>query len=97
MRADEGISHRDHRAVSGGWMDDEKLTEVPYTQLAPEVLRRLVEEFVTRDGTDYGEVEKSLDDKVAAVLRQLERGEALIVFDREAASVNIVPATEPPA
>jgi uncharacterized protein YheU (UPF0270 family) len=78
-------------------MDDEKLTEVPYTQLAPEVLRRLVEEFVTRDGTDYGEVEKSLDDKVAAVLRQLERGEALIVFDREAASVNIVPATEPPA
>jgi len=78
-------------------MDDEKVTEVPYRQLAPEVLRRLVEEFVTRDGTDYGPVETSLDDKVAAVLRQLERGEALIVFDREAESVNIVPATAPPA
>jgi uncharacterized protein YheU (UPF0270 family) len=27
---------------------------VPHTALAPDVLRRLIEEFVTRDGTDYG-------------------------------------------
>jgi uncharacterized protein YheU (UPF0270 family) len=77
-------------------MEDENATEVPYTSLAPAVLRRLIEEFVTRDGTDYGAVEKTLDDKVAAVLRQLERGEVLIVFDRETESANIVTSTRPP-
>jgi uncharacterized protein YheU (UPF0270 family) len=77
-------------------MEDENVTEVPYTQLSPDVLRRLVEEFVTRNGTDYGAVERSVDDKVAAVLRQLERGEALVVFDGDTESVNIVTSTRPP-
>ena len=77
-------------------MEDENATEVPYTSLAPAVLRRLIEEFVTRDGTDYGAVERTVDDKVAAVLRQLERGEALVVFDGDTESVNIVTSTRPP-
>ena len=64
--------------------------EVPYTRLAAEVLRRLAEEFVTRDGTDYGAAEKSLEEKVADVRRQLERGEAAIVYDAESETINIV-------
>ena len=56
------------------------------------MLRALVEEFVTRDGTDYGAREKSLDEKVADVTRQLERGEVRIVFDPETESATLVPA-----
>jgi hypothetical protein len=54
------------------------------------VLRRLIEEFVTRDGTDYGAIERTLAEKVAAVLRQLRTGEAAIVVDAESETVDIV-------
>lgn len=64
--------------------------EVSHTALPPDVLRRLVEEFVTRDGTDYGAIERTLDQKVATVMLQLERGEAVIVFDTETETVDIV-------
>jgi uncharacterized protein YheU (UPF0270 family) len=63
---------------------------IPYTELSAEALRGVVESFVLREGTDYGEREISLDQKVAQVLRQLERGEARIVFDAELESVDIV-------
>jgi len=65
--------------------------EVPYARLAPEVLRRVIEEFVTSEGTEYGAVEKTLDAKVADVMRQLERGQATLVYDAESQTVNIVP------
>jgi uncharacterized protein YheU (UPF0270 family) len=64
--------------------------EVPASALSHDALRALVEEFVTRDGTDYGTIERDLDSKVAAVLRQLERREVRIVFDPESESVTIV-------
>jgi uncharacterized protein YheU (UPF0270 family) len=65
--------------------------EIPADELSSDVLRALIEEFVSRDGTDYGAVEKSLDEKVADVRRQLERGEVRIVFDPEMESATIVP------
>jgi uncharacterized protein YheU (UPF0270 family) len=65
--------------------------EVPHAQLSPAVLRRLLEEFVTRDGTDYGPVERTLEEKVARLVRQLEAGEAAIVVDLESEAVNIIP------
>lgn len=64
------------------------------TDLSADALDGLVEEFVSRDGTDYGAVERSLEQKVAAVKRQLERGEVCIVFDRDEESVNLVEARE---
>lgn len=66
--------------------------EVPYDRLSADTLRALIEEFVTRDGTDYGAVERSLDDKVRDVRRQIERGEVIVVFDPETETVNLVPA-----
>jgi uncharacterized protein YheU (UPF0270 family) len=66
--------------------------EVPYATLSGETVDRLIEEFVTRDGTDYGDVERSLADKIADVRRQLVRGEAKIVYDPESETANIVPA-----
>jgi len=60
--------------------------------LSPEALRGLAAEFVTRDGTDYGWRERSVEEKVRDVLRQLERGEAKIMFDPASNSANIVAA-----
>ena len=64
---------------------------IPHKQLSSEALDNLIEEFVTRDGTDYGIDEISLAEKTAQVLKQLQRGEIAILFDEEMGSCNIVP------
>jgi uncharacterized protein YheU (UPF0270 family) len=63
---------------------------VPHTALEAGVLRAVIESFLLREGTDYGERELSLDEKVARVLRLLERGDARIVFEPETQTVDIV-------
>jgi uncharacterized protein YheU (UPF0270 family) len=63
---------------------------VPHTELAAELLRGVIESFVLREGTDYGAVEMSLEQKVARVMRQLEQGNAEISFDPNDESVSIV-------
>ena len=68
--------------------------ELDPDQLSSEALRGLVEEFVSREGTDYGPGDWTLDDKVGQVLRQIERGEARIVFDPELESASIVETGE---
>jgi uncharacterized protein YheU (UPF0270 family) len=63
--------------------------EVPFSELSAELLHAVVESFVLREGTDYGEKEVALEDKVAGVIRQLQKGEAKILFDPESDSVTI--------
>ena len=63
---------------------------VPYTELAPDLLHAVIESYVLREGTDYGEKEFSLEDKVAHVAKQLKRGDANIVFDPETETVSII-------
>jgi uncharacterized protein len=63
---------------------------VPYTELAADLLHAVVESFVLREGTDYGEKEVSLEAKVAHVISQLKRGEVRIVFDPESETVSII-------
>ena len=69
--------------------------KIPYDQLSPEALQGLIEEFVTRDGTDYGEVEVPLGTKVAQVMTQLKSGKAVIVFDQETETCNIFRSDDP--
>jgi uncharacterized protein YheU (UPF0270 family) len=64
--------------------------ELSPDQLSPEALRGLIEEFVTRNGTDYGAVERSVEEKIAQVRAQLTSGEALLVFDPKTEAANIV-------
>jgi uncharacterized protein len=64
--------------------------EIPPSTLSPDTLQSIIEEFVSREGTDYGDHEYSLDDKVADVRRLLGSGQAVIVFDAETESCNIV-------
>jgi uncharacterized protein len=58
--------------------------------LEPDTLQAVIESFVLREGTDYGEHEMSLETKVAQVLIQLRRGEAHITFDPATESINVV-------
>lgn len=65
---------------------------IPYRDLSPEALRGVLESFVLREGTEYGEHDVSLDEKVTQVLRQLERGEAQVIFNAALESIDIVVA-----
>lgn len=70
---------------------------IPYTALAPATLHNLIEEFVTREGTDYGEREYALADKVRQVERQLQQGTVVIVYDPHSQSCHILPRDQLPA
>lgn len=59
---------------------------IPLDQLSHEALHAIVEEFVTRDGTEHTEGDR----KVAQVLRLLERGEAEVWFDEKTRTCNIL-------
>ncbi len=72
--------------------DEEDLTPVavPYTELSAEALQGVIESFVLREGTEYGEHEFSLAEKRSHVMFQLQRGAAQIMFDPQSQSVDIV-------
>lgn len=72
--------------------DDEESTpvEIPHSELAPETLRAVVESFVLREGTDYGAEDAPFERKVADVMRQLDRREAVIVYAPDSDSIDIV-------
>ncbi|WP_020588335.1 YheU family protein [Desulfobacter curvatus] len=72
-----------------------KAVKIPYDQLSPDALEGVVEEFVTRDGTDYGETEVPLEIKMNQVLDQLRTGKAVIVFDSESETCNIFKTNDP--
>lgn len=59
---------------------------IPHDALQPDTLAAVVQEFVTRDGTDHSSVEQ----RVAAVMRQLVSGDVEIYFDPETETCNIV-------
>lgn len=60
-----------------------RFMEVPFGRLAPDTLIALLEEYASRDGTDYGERERSLEEKVSALRRLLSQGELVLLFDSE--------------
>ena len=65
---------------------------IPYKSLPPDILDSVIESFVLREGTDYGHRDYDLEEKVAAVRRQLQRGEVVVTWDAELESVNLVSA-----
>jgi uncharacterized protein YheU (UPF0270 family) len=71
--------------------DESRYVVVAPADLSPDALRGLIEEFVTREGTDYGLRETDLEEKVQDVERQLRSGEARIVYDLLQERANIVP------
>jgi uncharacterized protein YheU (UPF0270 family) len=72
--------------------DREEILIIPHQQLSSEALSGLIEEFVTRDGTDSGYTRGSLAENTSMVRRQLDAGQAVIVYDNRAQTCNIRPA-----
>ncbi len=68
----------------------EQPLHVPAERLSPEALSGLIEEFVTRSGTDYGKREASLVEKCSAIRKQLANGRAVIICDPSSQTYNIV-------
>ncbi|SLM64848.1 MULTISPECIES: YheU family protein [Dickeya] len=64
---------------------------IPWQELAAPTLKNLIEAFVLREGTDYGEHERTLEEKVAAVEQQLRQGEVVLVWSELHETVNIMP------
>ena len=67
---------------------------IPYSELSEDALHALIEDFVTRDGTDYGEDEMSMQDKAAHLLALLKAGELLISYNEESHSCGLVTKDE---
>ena len=63
--------------------------EIPYQQLSPDALQGIIEEYVSREGTEYGEREFSLKDKVAHVMTQLELGHVVLDYDPAEQTCNL--------
>ena len=63
---------------------------IPVDAVDSDTLQSLVESFVLREGTDYGEVEVSLQDKVDDVIEQLRNGDVVIEYSEEHESVTII-------
>jgi uncharacterized protein len=63
---------------------------IPYQQLNPDTLQALIEAFVLREGTDYGDSELSLAEKVAIVMSQIQRGSVVICYSEEEESVDLL-------
>lgn len=67
---------------------------IPHTLLEAETLQRMLEDFATRDGTDYGETELSLAARVQLITLQLKRGEAKLVFFPQDETVQLLSASD---
>lgn len=70
---------------------------IPPETLSREALLGLLEAFITREGTDYGDAERTLQEKVEALAPQVLSGEVLILFDQTTESINLVHRRDLPA
>ena len=67
---------------------------IPPEKLTESVLVSIVESFVTREGTDYGDMEYTLEQKVNQVLPKVYAGEIVISYDEASESVTLVDARD---
>jgi len=68
---------------------------IPVQKLTPGALRRVIEEFISRNGTDYGESGASPETDFRRVKHKLENGSAVLIFDDETETTNIFSADDP--
>ena len=69
--------------------------KIPVDKLSPEALQEVINEFISRDGTDYGEMEVSPETNFRQVKDKLETGLAVLIFDDETETTNIFLANDP--
>lgn len=64
--------------------------QIPFEQLSADTLTAILEEYASREGTEYGEVDYSLAQKVTMLRKQLERGDIGISFDSETETCSLI-------
>lgn len=69
----------------------ENYVAVPFEQLNPDTLHRVISEFVTREWDETGYATYTLEQKIEQVMAQLKSGKAKLVFDPDSNSCNIIP------
>lgn len=68
--------------------------EIPLENLSEEALTGIIDNFVQREGTDYGVVEISYDTKILQIRKQIEKGQVKIVFDPNTETVTLMTLLE---
>jgi uncharacterized protein len=68
---------------------------IPVNKLSAEALQGVIKEFISRDGTDYGEIEASVESKFGQVKQKLENGLAVLIYDDEMETTNIFRNDDP--
>lgn len=68
---------------------------IPVNKLSSQALKGIIEEFISRNGTDYGAIEASLETNFKQVKQKLKTGAAVLVFDDETETTNIFLADDP--
>ena len=63
--------------------------KIPWQSLSESALAGLIQEFVTREGTEYGAEEFNLEEKTRQVRLQIQAGEAVIEFDVETHTTSV--------
>ncbi len=63
---------------------------IPWQPLNADTLQRLIESYVLREGTDYGDEEIALAEKTAAVRQQIQQGQVLILYSELHESVDLL-------
>lgn len=64
--------------------------DIPWEKLNAATLKGVIEDFVLREGTDYGTSSFSLEQKIEHVVTQLKKGKAKIVYDKDSGTCNII-------
>ena len=67
---------------------------IPYSELSDEALQALIEDFVTREGTDYGQDEMSRQEKSAHLFALLKTGDLLITYNDDTQTCGLVAREE---
>ena len=68
---------------------------IPVNKLSTGALKGVIEEFISRSGTDYGAMEADPETKFRQVKAKLKSGSAVLVFDDETETTNIFMADDP--
>ncbi len=69
--------------------------KIAVNRISAEALKGVIEEFISRSGTDYGEIEAPMETKFRQVKSKLEKGSAVLIFDDETETTNIFLADDP--
>jgi uncharacterized protein YheU (UPF0270 family) len=69
--------------------------KIPVDKLSTKALQGVIEEFISREGTDYGEIEIPTETKFRYVKDKLETGSVVLIFDDETETTNIFLANDP--